>query len=132
MAEKDQRRLEASTRKPFDVARDPQTALEQVIELGFRRLLTSGQAASVEHGLELLARLANQAKGRIQLMPGGGVSESNLAHLLHATGVRSVHASASEPVPTATPSALSFGDQRVCSAARVRSLLAIVYAQGHL
>lgn len=118
--------------RAFDVARNPQTALEQVIELGFRRLLTSGQAASVDHGLELLARLADQAKGRIQLMPGGGVSESNLAHVLHATGVRTVHASASEPVPTAAASALSFGELRVCSAARVRSLLAIVYAQGHL
>ncbi|KAH8027724.1 hypothetical protein HPB51_007465 [Rhipicephalus microplus] len=48
--------------RAFDVARNPQTALEQVIELGFRRLLTSGQAASVEHGLELLARLASQSR----------------------------------------------------------------------
>ncbi|XP_077522201.1 PF03932 family protein CutC isoform X1 [Amblyomma americanum] len=117
--------------RAFDVVRNPEAALERVIELGFRRLLTSGQAASVELGLDLLCRLATQAKGRIQLMPGGGVSESNLAHLLHATGVRAIHASASEPAPAAM-SALSFGEHRMCSAARVRALSVIIRSQGQL
>lgn len=117
--------------RAFDAARNPEIALERVIEMGFRRLLTSGQAASVELGLDLLCRLAAQAKGRIQLMPGGGISESNLGHLLHVTGVRAVHASASEPAPAAM-SALSFGEHRVCSAARVRSLSVIIRSQGQL
>lgn len=44
----------------FDVARSPDAALEQVIRLGFRRLLTSGQAASVDQGMELISRLERQ------------------------------------------------------------------------
>lgn len=115
--------------RAFDVARRPEASLEQVIGLGFRRLLTSGQAASVEQGMELIARLQGQAAGRIQVMPGGGVSESNLARLLQTTAVRAVHASASEPVPTDPAVTVSFGEHRVCSPARVRSLLSIIRAQ---
>ncbi|XP_077540682.1 PF03932 family protein CutC isoform X3 [Haemaphysalis longicornis] len=114
--------------RAFDVARAPEAALERVVELGFRRLLTSGQAASVEQGMELIGRLERQAAGRIQLMPGGGVSESNVARLLQVTQVRAVHASASKPVPL-PDAAVSFGEHRICSSERVRALLSIIRAQ---
>ena len=56
--------------RAFDVTRDPYEALETIIGLGFRRILTSGQAASALEGAELIARLRRQAAGRIEIMAG--------------------------------------------------------------
>lgn len=88
-------RCEAVFLRAFDVTPDPFAALEELVELGFRRVLTSGQAASAPAGAELIARLVEQAAGRIEILPGGGVRLENAAALLAATGCTQVHASLS-------------------------------------
>ncbi|XP_029831733.1 copper homeostasis protein cutC homolog isoform X1 [Ixodes scapularis] len=124
--------LPVTFHRAFDLAAKPLEALEDIVALGCCRLLTSGQASSVDQGLPLLQKLAEQCRGRITLMPGGGVREDNLAALLRATGVRAVHASASRPaVPAQGTRALSLGsasqDQSwlECSVDRVRQLVVI-------
>jgi len=80
--------------RAFDWAPDPTEALEQLIELGVDRVLTSGQAANSEKGLGLLNKLRIQAKGRISILPGGGINSSNAA-IFKASGFNEIHASAS-------------------------------------
>ena len=84
--------------RAFDLCRDPFEALEVIIKLGFDRILTSGQAASAEKGVELLARLRERAAGRISIMPGGGITPANIRQVIDATGVTEIHASAKETV----------------------------------
>ena len=80
--------------RAFDVCRDPFLALEQIIELGCNRILTSGQMPKAEEGVELLKQLVEKAGDRIIIMPGCGVNASNIAHIAEATGAREFHFSA--------------------------------------
>lgn len=80
--------------RAFDETRDPFEALETLVRIGLDRVLTSGQAASVVGGLDRLAALVRAARGRIVVMPGGGVRESNVRELVARTGAHEVHSSA--------------------------------------
>lgn len=80
--------------RAFDVCARPAQALEQLIEAGCDRVLTSGQARSAEDGAPLLRELVRQAAGRIIVMPGCGVNPGNAAYILKETGATELHASA--------------------------------------
>ena len=80
--------------RAFDECSNPALALEQLIEMGYDTILTSGQAPRTEEALPLLRSLNEQANGRITIMPGSGVSPVNAAHIIHETGVVAIHASA--------------------------------------
>ncbi|MBR4848066.1 MAG: copper homeostasis protein CutC [Bacteroidaceae bacterium] len=84
--------------RAFDMCRNPQKALEELIALGCHRVLTSGQAPTAETGIELLSQLVEQADGRIIIMPGCGVNSNNVAKILQATGANEIHASARKSV----------------------------------
>lgn len=86
--------------RAFDRCRCPEEALEQIIELGCNRVLTSGQQPTAVQGIPLLTQLVKQAADRIIIMPGCGVNASNAAHILQATGASEIHASASITVPS--------------------------------
>lgn len=88
--------------RAFDVCRDPFKALEDAISLGFHTILTSGQKATAFEGRDLLKELIKVADGRIDIMPGAGVSSQNLEELLSATGAKSVHLSAKTLRPSAS------------------------------
>ncbi|KMN32265.1 MULTISPECIES: copper homeostasis protein CutC [unclassified Chromobacterium] len=123
--------------RAFDLARDPEQALEQVIASGCRRLLTSGQAPTALDGAVLIAGLRRQAGERLILMPGGGLRPDNLAALARATGCAEFHASASAAVASAMRhrrSGVSMGaggDEygwRETSAATVRAMREVLRA----
>ena len=80
--------------RAFDRCRNPLNALEDIIELGCSRLLTSGQAATAFAGCELIARLVEAARNRIIIMPGCGVNAANAAQILDKTHAIEIHASA--------------------------------------
>lgn len=86
--------------RAFDMCSDPSRALEQLVELGFHRILTSGQAATAEEGIPVLRDLVKQAAGLIVIMPGCGVSPANAAHILQETGATEIHASARSSWPS--------------------------------
>jgi len=75
----------------FDVVPDPKEALEQLIDLGFTRLLTSGQRAFASDGAPLIKQLAEQAKGRIEILPAGGLRMHNVVDFLKETGCTWAH-----------------------------------------
>jgi copper homeostasis protein len=82
--------------RAFDMTRDPEEALNTLIELGADRLLTSGQEPDVQKGIPTLKRLVELARDRIIIMPGGGVNENNIKEVVNKTGVKEIHASARE------------------------------------
>ena len=81
--------------RAFDRCRRPFGAMEQIIDLGFDRILTSGQGPTVIEGADMLRELQRRARGRIGILPGGGVTPRNAARILAATGCAEIHASAS-------------------------------------
>lgn len=82
--------------RAFDMTRDPEEALNTLIELGIDRLLTSGQEADVHKGIPTLKKLVELAGDKIIIMPGGGVDEINIKEVVEKTGVKEIHASARE------------------------------------
>lgn len=84
--------MDLTLHRAFDVTPDPFAALEQAIDLGFSRILTSGQAPTAPEGAPLLAQLVRAARGRIAIMAGAGVRAEHAAALA-ATGVRALHGS---------------------------------------
>ena len=89
--------LSTSFHRAFDECRDPFKALEEIIALGFDRILTSGQAPNAPEGTDLIAQLVRKAAGRIVIMPGAGVRPSNIAKLESVTGASEFHSSAHGP-----------------------------------
>jgi len=80
--------------RAFDMAADQYQALEDIIELGCERILTSGGKTTAIEGASTIAHLVEKAAGRISLMPGSGVEEANVGYLVRFTGVSEVHSSA--------------------------------------
>jgi copper homeostasis protein len=79
--------------RAFDMTRDPLKALDDLIELGLDRILTSGQRNRAIEGVELIAQLVQLSAGRIHIMPGSGVNEENIAEIIKKTNVRECHVS---------------------------------------
>jgi copper homeostasis protein len=77
--------------RAFDSVSDPFRALETIIDLGFKRLLTSGGKATALEGAETIKRLIEQADGRIEILPGGGVRAGNVKEVVFETGADQVH-----------------------------------------
>ncbi|XP_022424794.1 copper homeostasis protein cutC homolog isoform X2 [Delphinapterus leucas] len=88
------RPLPVTFHRAFDMVHDPMAALETLLTLGFERVLTSGCDISALEGLPLIKRLIDQAKGRIVVMPGGGITDRNLQRILEGSGATEFHCSA--------------------------------------
>lgn len=86
--------LSVTCHRAFDVCRDPFVALEQLIDLGCDRILTSGQQPDAVRGIPLIRELVRRADGRIIIMPGCGVRENNIAQIEAETGAKEFHTSA--------------------------------------
>lgn len=86
--------LEVTFHKAFDVCADPFAALEQLADLGVKRILTSGQAETALSGIEVLKKLVEVAGNRMAIMPGGGVRDANLEAIAEGTGAKEFHSSA--------------------------------------
>ncbi|HEY6506094.1 MAG TPA: copper homeostasis protein CutC [Chitinophagaceae bacterium] len=79
--------------RAFDRCRDPFEALEQLIEIGCERILTSGQQPAAPDGVELVAELNKRADERVIIMPGSGVRKDNIKMLAEKTGCVEFHSS---------------------------------------
>lgn len=84
--------------RAFDLCKDPFRALEEIIEIGCNRLLTSGQAISALAGINLIKDLNKAAGNRLTILPGGGVTPENATEILSLSGAHEVHASARKTI----------------------------------
>jgi copper homeostasis protein len=88
------RPLKVTCHRAFDMTRDPFEALEDCIEAGFDRILTSGQRSSAADGAPLISKLIEKANGRIVVMPGSGVNENTVEKIVSVTKAKEIHFSA--------------------------------------
>lgn len=86
-------RLKATLHRAFDTLHDPMRGLTTAIDLGFERILTSGQARYAEDGLPLIADLVRTAGDRMSIMAGSGITPANVGRIVKATDVSEIHAS---------------------------------------
>jgi copper homeostasis protein len=79
--------------RAFDRCSNPFEAMEQLIQVGCERILTSGQKPSAPDGVELIDQLNRQADERIIIMPGSGVRKENIKMIAEKTGCMEFHSS---------------------------------------
>lgn len=84
--------LPVTFHRAFDAAADLSEALERVIDAGASRVLTSGGANTALEGADTIARLVDQANGRIIIVAGGGIRDNNVRQVIARTGVTEIHA----------------------------------------
>lgn len=91
--------MDVTLHRCIDVVDDPLAALDLAADLGIRRVLSSGGAASAPEGAARLAEMMHHTAGQLTVMPGAGINPATLPGLLSALDPAEVHASASKPVP---------------------------------
>ncbi|MCR1160849.1 copper homeostasis protein CutC [Paenarthrobacter sp. UW852] len=101
---------ELTFHRAIDQSKDPLGALEQLLELGFTRVLTSGHEATAGAGLPTLAAMAERAGADLQIMAGGGLALEDIP-AMHKAGLSAVHLSAKRTVSTLGEGTISLGAQ---------------------
>ena len=85
--------------RAFDVTPNPMLALEQLIDLGVHRILTSGQETTAKQGAPLLKKLIEKAAGRIEILPASKITAESVNDIINATGCDQVHGSLRTTTP---------------------------------
>jgi len=93
----------------FDLTPSPLRALDEAVELGFERILTSGGERHAAQALPRLKQLVEYGRGRISIMPGSGVNADNAADIIAATGAHEIHASCRAVIAQAEGRSLELG-----------------------
>lgn len=83
--------MEVCCHRAFDYAKEPFKALEQLIALGVKRILSSGQATGAFEGMSLLKEIVKKAAGRISIMPGAGITPKNIREIAAVTQAQEYH-----------------------------------------
>lgn len=132
--------LGATFHRAFDMCVDQSKALEDIIEMGYERVLTSGGKSTALEGARHIADLIKQAAGRITIMPGSGITEINVADLVNFTGATEIHGSAQARVKSQMQyvndhivMGNNYGDEYavdVTSVDRVRKIIAKANGEG--
>lgn len=86
--------MEVTFHRAFDRVNKAEQALEDVIDCGCTRILTSGLHPTVAEGKDVLKELVAQARGRIIIMPGSGLRAANISSIAQHTGATEFHTSA--------------------------------------
>jgi copper homeostasis protein len=86
--------MEVTFHRAFDWSLNPHQSLEDILQIGCERILTSGQQTSALAGSPLIGELIRQADDRIVVMPGAGIRSSNIVEIAEKTGATEFHSSA--------------------------------------
>jgi copper homeostasis protein len=105
------RPLPVTYHRAFDEIADLHQALEDVIQTGAKRILTSGGAKSALEGAVLLGELIEAAKERIVIMPGAGICGANVVEVARRTRAREFHSGLSAALPYGSKDYRKFEDE---------------------
>lgn len=87
--------------RAFDRVVNMEQSLEDIIDIGCARILTSGLFPTATDGLKNIQKLIAQANGRIIIMPGSGVRANNIIDIAEKTGAKEFHSSARKMISSA-------------------------------
>lgn len=107
--------VELIMHRAFDGVEDPFLALDQLVDLGFDRILTSGLKPSAVLGTPTLRSLVDRARKRIEVIAAGNVRSANAQWVIENSGVQQIHSSARMPTTVADgdgASSMSFDEVR--------------------
>ena len=80
--------------RAFDMCKNPELALEQLIKLKVKRVLTSGLKQTADIGIETIAKLVKQAGDRVTILVGSGIKPNNIVNIAQITLADEFHFSA--------------------------------------
>jgi copper homeostasis protein len=83
--------METVFHKAFDETTDWRSALDTLIDLGVKRILTGGLRPRAADGAPVIQEMIVRAAGRIEILCGGGVRKDNVRQIIEATGADQVH-----------------------------------------
>jgi copper homeostasis protein len=116
------RPLSVTFHRAFDLVSDPHDALEDLIRLRVDRVLTAGGPGPARENVAAMRSLVKQAAGRIAVIAGGSIADSDVPGLLEATGVEEIHVGSA--VTVSASEAGPFGSRpAVVEAERVRTIV---------
>ena len=93
------RPLHVTFHRAFDDCADLREALEDVIQTGANRILTSGGAKSAPEGASMLAELVQLARERVVILLGSGINASNISEVAKHTHAREFHSGLGTRLP---------------------------------
>lgn len=85
---------EAIFHRAFDYSKDGEEVMDDLINIGIKRILTSGKSPTAIEGIEFLSRINQKYKDRIEIMAGSGVNYSNIEEIYRKSGIENFHMSA--------------------------------------
>lgn len=85
--------LPVTFHRAIDQTVDPVGAIDQLVDLGVRRVLASGGPTTAFEGRAGLAAMVRRSAGRLVVLAGGGVRAEHVVELVRETGVTEVHLS---------------------------------------
>lgn len=94
------RPMSVTFHRAFDLCNNPDRGLEDIIESGADRLLTSGHKNKAEDGLSLIQHLVALSRGRIIIMPGAGINQSNIDRIARVSAAKEFHLTGRKVVPS--------------------------------
>ena len=77
--------------RAFDACANKEVAIEQIINAGCSKVLTSGGAPTSAEGIDSLAKIVKQVDGRIGVIAASGVNSENVTKIIRESGVQEVH-----------------------------------------
>ncbi|MCP4183605.1 MAG: hypothetical protein GY761_09850 [Hyphomicrobiales bacterium] len=101
--------LETTLHRAVDLVPNIGDAIEIAVSLGFTRILTSGGKVSAAEGASVIRQMLVQAKDRISIMAGAGITADNAADLLRICDLREIHASCSIAVNDVNCKLIQYG-----------------------
>jgi len=121
--------MKVTCHRVFDFTPDPFKALEDLIQSGCIRILTSGQEILAVEGIDVISKLVKAAGGRISIMPGAGVRASNNEYLVRKSGASEFHTSAKKKSPDAANTIKSdlmyLGHHYIADEAEIKNIISI-------
>jgi copper homeostasis protein len=111
--------------RAFDLLPNPVDALEQLIDLGLTRILTSGGHPTAPEGAAVIAQILQHANSRIEILPAAGIRPENAVELLRQTRCNQLHGTFSTKL-TQHAHPVGPGEFPVTDAQQIRDIRALL------
>ena len=83
--------MDVTFHRAIDDTMDYKNSMEILIDSGVKRILSSGMENNVSKGCSNLAAMKEHSRGRIEIMPGGGICEENIERIVTEVRPDAVH-----------------------------------------